>query len=195
VEICASVKAIKYIHKYIYKGHDRTTLEVTRQGAEAINELKEYIDSRYISAIESCWHIFEFPMHAESPTVYSLVFMNQICSWSIIIPDDLLDEVVDRDSAKKTTLTAWFEATGDTLLPDRQHIKNFPQTWTYGKDTKKWHPRKQGSVIGRMHFASPNAGERFYLRTLLTVVTGATSLRTYALWMVLFVPHSKMPAK
>ena len=22
VEICASVKAVKYIHKYIYKGHD-----------------------------------------------------------------------------------------------------------------------------------------------------------------------------
>jgi hypothetical protein len=110
VEICASVKAIKYIHKYIYKGHDRTTLEVTRQGAEAINELKEYIDSRYISAIESCWHIFEFPMHAESPTVYSLVVHEPDMQLVYYNPDDLLDEVVDRDSAKKTTLTAWFEA-------------------------------------------------------------------------------------
>ena len=29
VEICASVEAVKYIHKYIYKGHDRTTIEVS----------------------------------------------------------------------------------------------------------------------------------------------------------------------
>jgi hypothetical protein len=68
VEICASVKAIKYIHKYIYKGHDRTTIQVTK-GPQAINEIKEFLDARYISAKESCWHIFEFPMHAEKPTV------------------------------------------------------------------------------------------------------------------------------
>ena len=29
VEICASVKSVKYIHKYIYKGSDRTTLRLT----------------------------------------------------------------------------------------------------------------------------------------------------------------------
>ncbi|SJL16837.1 uncharacterized protein ARMOST_20366 [Armillaria ostoyae] len=49
VEVCVSVKAIKYIHKYIYKGHDRTTLEVRDH-----DEIKEFLDARYISAIESC---------------------------------------------------------------------------------------------------------------------------------------------
>ena len=29
VKICASVKSIKYIHKYIYKGSDHTTLRLT----------------------------------------------------------------------------------------------------------------------------------------------------------------------
>ena len=28
VEVCASVRAVKYIHKYIYKGNDRTTVEL-----------------------------------------------------------------------------------------------------------------------------------------------------------------------
>ena len=28
VEICASIESVKYIHKYIFKGHDRTTLEL-----------------------------------------------------------------------------------------------------------------------------------------------------------------------
>ena len=28
VEVCASIKSVKYIHKYIYKGSDRTTLQL-----------------------------------------------------------------------------------------------------------------------------------------------------------------------
>lgn len=28
VEVCASLMAVKYIHKYIYKGDDRTTLQL-----------------------------------------------------------------------------------------------------------------------------------------------------------------------
>ncbi|MDQ1532072.1 MAG: hypothetical protein QOE37_2177 [Microbacteriaceae bacterium] len=97
-------------------------------------------------------------MHAESPTVYSLVVHEPDMQLVYYNPDDLLDEVVDRDSAKKTTLTAWFEANRRYPAARQTTYQNFPQTWTYGKDTKKWHPRKQGSVIGRMHFASPNAG-------------------------------------
>ncbi|KNZ78075.1 hypothetical protein J132_02265 [Termitomyces sp. J132] len=67
VEVCASVEAIKYIHKYIYKGHDRTTLEIA---GEQRDKIKEHLDARYISAAESCWHIFEFNMHGEHPPVY-----------------------------------------------------------------------------------------------------------------------------
>jgi hypothetical protein len=66
-EICASVRAIKYIHKYIYKGPDRATLEV-----QDANEIKEYVDSRYIGPVEACWHILEFPWHHEVPAVYRL---------------------------------------------------------------------------------------------------------------------------
>lgn len=31
VEVCATVKAVKYIYKYILKGHDRAQVEVTGQ--------------------------------------------------------------------------------------------------------------------------------------------------------------------
>ena len=34
---------------------------------------------------------------------------------------------------------------------------------------------QQGDAIGRMFYAHPASGERFYLRTLLTAVKGATS--------------------
>jgi hypothetical protein len=182
VEICASVKAIKYIHKYIYKGHDRTTLEVTREGQNAIDEVKEYVDARYISAIESCWHIFEFPMHAEKPTVYKLAIHLPDQQLVYYDPDDILDEIVDRESSKTTTLTAWFDANKNHEEARQTTYNDFPQTWVYNKTKKKWTPRQKGFAIGRMYFASPSSGERFYLRTLLTVVKGATSfedLRTF----------------
>ena len=43
VEICAAVEAVKYIHKYIYKGHDQTTLEISCD--QQRDEIKEYLDA------------------------------------------------------------------------------------------------------------------------------------------------------
>ena len=54
--------------------------------------------------------------------------------------------------------------------------QEFPQQFVYNERDKKWHIRKNGFALGRMYFVPPNANdERFYLRTLLTVVKGPTS--------------------
>ena len=53
VEVCASVKAIKYIHKYIYKGSDRTALQL--QAAVGGGEIKTFLQGRYIGPCESVW--------------------------------------------------------------------------------------------------------------------------------------------
>jgi hypothetical protein len=44
-------------------------------------------------------------------------------------------------------------------------------------ETKKkcWEPRQRGTAIGRIPYCTPTCGERFYLRLLLTVVSGAKS--------------------
>jgi hypothetical protein len=49
VESIASVKAVKYIYKYVYKGHDCTTMEFGR----CRDEIKQYLDVRYISSCEA----------------------------------------------------------------------------------------------------------------------------------------------
>ena len=54
---------------YIYKGHDCTTLGV----GEDIDEILEDIGFCYISPSEAFWHIAEFPMHGEKPSVYYLL--------------------------------------------------------------------------------------------------------------------------
>jgi len=173
VEICASVESIKYINKYIYKGHDRTTVEL--RDDQQHDEVKEYLDARYIGSVESCWHIFEFGMHAESPTVYRLPVHLEDDQLVYYNADENLNDVLERGATKETPLTAWFKINQSNPEARTTTYQNFPRSWTYDKKKKCWKPRQRGHAIGRMYFASPSSGERFYLRLLLTVVTGATS--------------------
>ena len=67
VEICLSITAIKYLFKYVYKGHDRATVEVRNN-----DEIGLYLDARYISASEASWRIFHYRLHNEKPDVIQL---------------------------------------------------------------------------------------------------------------------------
>ena len=167
------MEAVKYIHKYIYKGHDRTSLEF--RDDQNRDEIREFLDARYIGSVESCWHIFEFSMHAEHPTVYRLPVHLEDQQLVYFNPDDNINDVLERGALKETPLTAWFKVNQTTELARQTTYQNFPRSWVYDTKTKKWKPRQRGQAIGRMYFASPQSGERFYLRTLLTVKAGATS--------------------
>ncbi|XP_065318893.1 uncharacterized protein LOC135926887 [Gordionus sp. m RMFG-2023] len=69
VEICSSIQSIKYLYKYRYKGHDRTTASLSINN---VDETTQFIDARYISAIESLWRTLDFEMQDHSPAVYRL---------------------------------------------------------------------------------------------------------------------------
>jgi len=178
VEISASVKSVKYIHKYIYKGHDRATVQVGN-----VDEIQEYIDGRYIGPVEACWHLFEFPMHQELPSVYRLPVHLQNEQQVYFQGNDDLQDVLDRPSANKTRLTEWFKANQEYPDTASQHFyQDFPQHFVWEAKGHRWKPRQRGFAIGRMYFIHPSAGECFYLRTLLTIVKGAKEwkdLRTF----------------
>jgi len=76
IEVYNNICVVKYIFKYVYKGHDRGTVEISRQNDNAtkgnvvdIDEIKKYLDYRYVSASEAAWRIFKFDMHERFPTV------------------------------------------------------------------------------------------------------------------------------
>ena len=178
VEICASVKAIKYIHKYIYKGHDRATIAVGKD----IDEIVDHIGAHYIGPAQGVWHMMEFPMHEEKPSVYRLPVHLKDKHTVNFQEDDDPEIMLDDEARKKTPLTEWF--TANAVLPGAKDVTyhDFPQKFVWVKETRKWKTRSKCDVIGRMYFVHPSAGERFYLRTLLTVIKGTESyedLRTY----------------
>ena len=60
VEWCNQSRAIKYLFKYINKGHDRVTVSFTKndsatgeKDAATIDEIKNYYDCRYLSPCEA----------------------------------------------------------------------------------------------------------------------------------------------
>jgi hypothetical protein len=72
VEICSSVLAIKYLYKYMYKGHDRATIALSHpeevadtlaRNNDPVDEIKTYLDARYILSSEAIWRIFHYRMH------------------------------------------------------------------------------------------------------------------------------------
>ncbi|KAG5549105.1 hypothetical protein RHGRI_014469 [Rhododendron griersonianum] len=177
VEVCAGMRCVKYIHKYIYKGYDCTTMVLG-----SINEIQQYLDARYIGPPEAAWRIFGHHLHEEVPAVVRLALhlpgMHQ-CAFN---PKDTLEQIRARASLQKSTLTCFFEWYTANPNAEKYTYQEFPQFFVWDKSNKRWTPRISGFAIGRMYFASPNCGERFYMRLLLTVMKGPKSfedLRTF----------------
>ena len=94
-------------------------------------------------------------------------------------PDESEENVIARARNEQTTLTAFFQANSNEgplgALARQATYQDFPQFFVWNKGQKSWTIRKEGWALGRMYFVSPLAGERFYLRTLLTTTKGAQS--------------------
>ena len=183
IESIASVKAIKYIYKYVYKGHDRTTMQFSR----CTDEIKQYLDARYVSSCEALWRLYMFKMQEQVPNVVRLAIHLPEEQTIVYDPeqDRDLHEAIEHFAERHTTLTGWFKANSDA--PEGSGILNtlyqdFPSTMVWNRDKHVWTKRQRGFAIGRMYYAHPTSGERFYVRLLLTVVKGAKSfedLRTF----------------
>jgi len=124
VESIASIKAIKYIYKYVYKGHDRTTM----QFGTCQDEAQLYLDARYLSGCESGWHIYEFHMHEESPSVTRLQVHlegEDLIFWDEDEAPDAGD-VMERAVSRDTKLTAYFKA--NKKYPEARNLlyQDFP---------------------------------------------------------------------
>jgi len=54
----------------VYKGPDRVAMEVHKGSVE--DEVQQYIDARWICALEALWKIFRFTLYRMNPSVERL---------------------------------------------------------------------------------------------------------------------------
>jgi hypothetical protein len=96
-------------------------------------------------------------------------------------PNEDPQQLLYRASQADSALTAFFAANqiqgaiGD--LARQYTYQEFPEHFTFKSNVspKRWQPRQHQFQLGRMVTVPHTGGERFYLRTLLTVVRGPTS--------------------
>ena len=57
-----TVKSVKYLFKYVYKGHDCANMEMVLEDGEARDEIKTYLNCRYVSKVQGlCKFLFKAP--------------------------------------------------------------------------------------------------------------------------------------
>ncbi|XP_078433135.1 uncharacterized protein LOC144704557 isoform X1 [Wolffia australiana] len=118
VEICSSIQSVKYLYKYVYKGHDRIQAKLSTkvllvtdailrapQNITSNDEAQQYLDARYVSTSEAFWRICKFSMQKMYPSVYALQVHDENMQSVVYAEGEPISEVVDRSAS--TPLTEW----------------------------------------------------------------------------------------
>ncbi|KAL0440612.1 UNVERIFIED_CONTAM: hypothetical protein Sradi_0000100 [Sesamum radiatum] len=126
-----------------------------------------------ISSHRSLLEIYEFELQKQYPSVERLQYHLPNEQFVVFNEDDHLYDVVNRNGVQDTMLTKWFEANKKYPVARTLTYVQFPTAWVWKRDKKQWEMRKKGKCIGRLPYAHPNSGEKYYLRMLLYKVCGA----------------------
>ncbi|CAN1777377.1 ATP-dependent DNA helicase PIF1 [Linum perenne] len=172
VEFCNKSRAIKYLFKYINKPPDRAKAAVI---GNQIDEIKAFMDCRYITPGEACWRLFKFDLYANSPAVRRLSY--HLPGEQIVYSNEnsSIDRLLDSELAQTSMLLEWMRTNGNSPHARQYTFVEFPQHYVWISTAKQWRLRKRGTSIARLYYCHPSSNERFYLRMLLHVVKGCTS--------------------
>lgn len=186
LEVCNSSRTLKYLFKYCLKGHDTETMILKKKHsnvagatntvkAKNTNEIKQYLEGRYVCAVEAAWRLFAFDIHSRFPAVERLPVHCPGENNVTFNSKDSLQDVANKAISKHSKLEGWFEA--NKKLPGAKEVSymDFPRHFTWKVDQGKWKEREKGQVVGRLIDIHTSTGETFFSRMLLMQNKGATS--------------------
>ncbi|XP_074323021.1 uncharacterized protein LOC141659970 [Apium graveolens] len=124
LEICNSSRLLKYLFKYCLKGHNTATMllkkksnksgsEQTTRSVKNLDEVKNFLDGRYVCASEASWRIFGFDIHHRSPGVERLPIHLLGQKYLNFQSSADLENVCKNATSKKSKLEAWFVANSE----------------------------------------------------------------------------------
>ncbi|XP_078434171.1 uncharacterized protein LOC144705400 [Wolffia australiana] len=176
VEICSSIQSVKYLYKYVYKGHDRIQAKLSSkvppmddaiagaaQNTTSHDEAQQYLDARYVFASEAFWRICEFRMQKMYPTVYALQVHDDNMQSVVYAEGEPVSDVMDRSA--RTALTEWMyynREHPEDEVAKRTLYSDFPSYYMWNDSTRPWSRRHRLQCIGARCYE--------YLRTVDDVV-------------------------
>ncbi len=100
------------------------------------NEIKKYLDNRYVFALEATWCIFKFDMHERFPTIEHLQYHlpnQQMVSFD---DDDNVQEMAARSAIFRMMLTEWFKTNQESKATRSLTFDRFFQQWVWNRKLK-----------------------------------------------------------
>lgn len=178
--MCNQSRSIKYLFKYVNKGHDRVDAvfcdRANSSDSKRVDKINMYCDCRYRSPYEATWRIFKFLIHHTKPSVERLYFHLPGNYRVIFSDDDSIDDVINRPTIKESIFLSWFKANKKFFEARELTYAEFSLKFVWKQQSKRWERKKTSTFsIGRIFFVQPELGEQYYLRLLLNIVKGPTS--------------------
>ncbi|GKA04558.1 uncharacterized protein Tco_0683678 [Tanacetum coccineum] len=182
VEWCNRSKAIKYLFKYLNKGLDRATMviqenvpdgqTVTTEKVAVVNEIKNYLNCKYLAPCEAVWRMLSFDIHYSYPFVMKLNFHLPNQQPITLRDSESLPALLEREGISITMFTDWFALNERYPTARARTYAEIPQYYMWYECLKMWKPQKQRKCIGRIVYSTPDSGERYFLQMLLNFVKG-----------------------
>ncbi|KAI5428377.1 hypothetical protein KIW84_033387 [Lathyrus oleraceus] len=153
---------------------DRVAMEVHKGSYMA--EVQQYVDARLICAPEALWKIFRFTLYRLYPSVERLQIHLPNRHQERFYDHQQIADVLNNECNSKTMLTQFFALNLRDPQARKYLYREIPEYYCWNKRDMGWHRRRSTrKVIGTLYMVSPSEGDKFYLRLLLSYVTGPTS--------------------
>ena len=129
---------IKYLFKYLTKRLDRIRVVIedniyTEKFREInykeVDEIKTYINCRYITPNEAILRLYEYLIHHRNPTIQRLFLHLQEMENIMFRSNQCLDNILKHPRIHKTTLTEWIEVNKSTIEARELLYTEFLNKW------------------------------------------------------------------
>ena len=169
VEICSSIKSCKYLYKYFYNGPEMASVAIAvdgtaqQQNAKETDEIRKYVNLRFLTASEGYWRIMGFDVHGREPSIQWLAVHEenlQMVTFNASSPDKAIS------NPKNTTLLALFKLNQTDSFARKFKYHEIPEKYVWNKGQYKWTHRKQGRCIGHVHTSNPSQGVVLFAESL-----------------------------
>jgi hypothetical protein len=186
VERVGSTTTIKYLYKYVFKGHDAAVIQLERtidnQRVIAYDEIAQYIEGRYLGPVEAEWRVNEYAIQQRSHSVIQLAVHDEY-NREVVAQVNADMEELKKALTKDSKLIAAMKLKQENKLHDCMNVYprnllyvDIPKYYTWDNKLSKWRERKKESkTIGRIYGVSPMRTNEYYIRLLLTRQTNYSS--------------------
>ncbi|XP_075107425.1 uncharacterized protein LOC107819940 isoform X2 [Nicotiana tabacum] len=138
IEVCSDIKVVKYIYKYICKGHDKIAFCIHNNNE--IDEIKEYRSARWVTPPEAAWRLFGFPISEMTPTVYHLQLHLEGQQFVSFKSSETVNRILNNPMIRKTMLTEFFamNRTNEHAIAMQLLYKEFPEHFVWSPGYRTW---------------------------------------------------------